>query len=145
MLQWASRGRISVDRLFTYRPTIHCTFIRPSIADQKLYKKRQMWGNKSCQHIYSGGHMGAFSDYLENKIIDHTLRNTTFTAPATVYIALFTSTASNAQLEANTLTNEVTGGSYARQSAAFSAASGGSTSNTGTVTFSNLPAKTLGY
>ena len=89
--------------------------------------------------------MGAFSDYLENKIIDHTLRNTTFTAPATVYIALFTSTASNAQLEANTLTNEVTGGSYARQSAAFSAASGGSTSNTGTVTFSNLPATTLGY
>jgi len=89
--------------------------------------------------------MGAFSDYLENKLIDHTLRNVTYTPATTVYLALFTSSADIAQLEANTITNEVTGGSYARQSVTFSASGSGSTSNTVTVIFSNLPAITLGF
>lgn len=30
--------------------------------------------------------MGALSDYLENKILDHVLRATAYTAPATVYV-----------------------------------------------------------
>lgn len=34
--------------------------------------------------------MGSKSDYLENKILDHVLRNTLYTQPATVYSALFT-------------------------------------------------------
>lgn len=38
---------------------------------------------------------------------------------------------------------EVTGGSYARQSATFSAASAGATSNTGAITFTNMPAATV--
>ena len=37
----------------------------------------------------------------------------------------------------------VTGGSYARQSAAFSAAAGGTTSNSGTISFPDMPAETL--
>lgn len=34
--------------------------------------------------------MGSKSDFLENKMLDHVLRNTTYTQPATVYSALFT-------------------------------------------------------
>jgi hypothetical protein len=89
--------------------------------------------------------MGAFSDYLENKLVDHTLRNVTYTPPATVYLALFTSTATLGQLEANTITNEVTGGSYARQAVTFVAASSGGTSNSATITFAGLPVATLNF
>lgn len=34
--------------------------------------------------------MGSKTNYLENQILDHILRGETFTAPATVYSALFT-------------------------------------------------------
>jgi hypothetical protein len=76
--------------------------------------------------------MSEFSDYLENKIIDHILRNQAFSPPTTVYVALFTAVTG---LEANNPTAEVSGGSYARQSVTFSAASGGATSNTANITF----------
>ncbi len=86
--------------------------------------------------------MSAASNYLENKIFDHVFRNTSYTPPATLYLALFTSTATAAELEAGTLTNEVTGGSYARQTVTFSAPSNGSAGNSGTVTF---PTATAGW
>ncbi len=76
--------------------------------------------------------MAEFSDYLEDKIIDHLLRNQAYTPPATVYAALFT--ADNG-LEAGTITGEVSGGSYARQPAGLSAASGGASSNASDITF----------
>lgn len=76
--------------------------------------------------------MTAFSDYLENELIDHVLRNQAYSPPATVYVALFTS---NAGLEANAPSTEVTGGAYARQSMAFDAAANGATANTADVTF----------
>lgn len=84
--------------------------------------------------------MTAFSNFLENKILDHTLRGSAgaYTAPTTVYIALFTA----APTDANSGT-EVTGGSYARQTITFgSAASSGAISNTATVTF---PTATANY
>jgi len=34
--------------------------------------------------------MGSKTDFLENKMLDHVLRNTLYTQPATVYSALFT-------------------------------------------------------
>ena len=34
--------------------------------------------------------MAEFSDFMENKIIDHMLRNQAYTPPATVYVALYT-------------------------------------------------------
>jgi hypothetical protein len=92
--------------------------------------------------------MSAASNYLENKVLDHTLRYGTapYTAPSPVYLALFTGTAGTvlANLEAGTLTNEVStsGTAYARQSIAFSAASGGSIANSATVTF---PAATASF
>jgi len=73
-----------------------------------------------------------FSNYLENWIIDHFLRNQAFTPPATIYVALFTAATG---LEANNPTAEVSGGGYARKAVTLSAASGGASSNPAEVTF----------
>jgi hypothetical protein len=79
--------------------------------------------------------MSQASNYLETAIFNHIFRNTAYTPAATLYVALFTSTATSAELEAGTLTNEVTGGSYARQTVTFGAPTNGAGSNSGTVTF----------
>jgi hypothetical protein len=91
--------------------------------------------------------MAALSDYLENKLVDHVFRNTTYTPPTTVYVALFTSSASLAQLEAGTLTNEVTAGAYAyeRKAITFTAPSNGATSNNAVITWTNMPGVTVAY
>lgn len=74
--------------------------------------------------------MSAMSDYLENALINATLRNTSYTSPATVYAALFTTTTDDAAAG-----TEVVGGGYARTAVTFGAPSNGVTSNSGTVTF----------
>ena len=79
--------------------------------------------------------MSQASNYLETALFNHIFRNSSFTSPASLYVALFTSTATAAELEAGTLTNEVTGGSYARQTVAFGAPTNGAGSNSGTITF----------
>ena len=69
--------------------------------------------------------MSSASNYLENKLLDHTLRNTSFSQPSTLTIALFAGTASDvlAALEAGTGSRsgtgnwghyEITGGAYTR-------------------------------
>jgi len=80
---------------------------------------------------------GNLSNYLENKLIDHFLGTTTFTKPAAVYVALF----SVAPNDAGGGT-EISGGSYARQTATFSAAASGATSNSANIDFTNMPAVT---
>ena len=58
--------------------------------------------------------MAGFSDYLEDKVLDHVFGGNAYTAPGTHYVALYT--------VAPTDTGggtEVTGGSYTRQSGAF--------------------------
>lgn len=79
------------------------------------------------------------STYLANKIYDHVYRNTAYTSPTTVYCALFTSSASLAALKAGTITNEVSGGSYARVAVTFNAPTDGDGS-AGTVTFTTATA-----
>lgn len=74
--------------------------------------------------------MASKSDYLENKVLDHVLRNTALTSPTTVYVGLHTVAPTD-----STGGTEVSGGSYARQSVAFDAASGGATANTSLITF----------
>lgn len=74
--------------------------------------------------------MSAMSNYLENALINATLRNTSYTSPTTVYVGLYTSNPG----EGNTGT-EVSGGSYARQSATFGAPSDGVSTNSATLTF----------
>ena len=63
--------------------------------------------------------MAEMSNYLENALLNGTLNGTTYTAPSTIYVALYTSDPT----DANTGT-EVSGGSYARTSVTFATASG---------------------
>ena len=74
--------------------------------------------------------MSAMSNYLENALVNATLRNTTYTSPATVYVGLYTSDPTDAGTG-----TEVSGGSYARQSAAFAAPSNGASATSADVTF----------
>jgi hypothetical protein len=53
--------------------------------------------------------MSAFSDYLENKVLDHVLTNTAYSRDATVYLSLHT-----ADPGESGASSEVSGGSYAR-------------------------------
>jgi len=80
---------------------------------------------------------GNLSDYLENKLLDHFLGTATYTKPTTVYVALYTVAPSDAGGG-----TQVTGGSYARQTATFSAAASGTTSNTANIDFAGMPAAT---
>ncbi|MFZ2641000.1 MAG: hypothetical protein WA117_08410 [Verrucomicrobiia bacterium] len=52
---------------------------------------------------------GSKSNYLENKVLNHLLGSVTYSAPATLYLALFTAAPTDAGGG-----TEVTGGSYAR-------------------------------
>jgi hypothetical protein len=83
--------------------------------------------------------MSAASNYLENRLLDHTLRVTSFTVPSGLHLALFTNTSGSAaaNLEAGTLTDEVSTSSsgYGRKAITFGAASGGTSASSATVTF----------
>ena len=86
--------------------------------------------------------MSAASNYLENKLLDHTLRYGTapYTGVGTLYLALFNNTSTNTatNLEAGTLTDETStsGTAYARTAITFGAASSGTSTSSNTVTFS---------
>jgi hypothetical protein len=73
--------------------------------------------------------MAEMSNYLENALINVTLRNTAFTA-VTPYVALFTTDPTDAGSG-----TEVSGGSYARTAVTFAAPSNGVTTNSADVTF----------
>jgi hypothetical protein len=79
--------------------------------------------------------MSEFSTYLENELYDHLFRAAAYTSPTTVYAALFTTTASLANLEAGTLTGEVSGNGYARTAITFGAPTDGLGENSAPVTF----------
>ena len=74
--------------------------------------------------------MAEFTNYLEAKLLDHVLKNTTYNSPSTVYAGLFTAAPNDAGGG-----TEVSGGSYARQSMSFSAASGGATTTDADINF----------
>ncbi|MFZ2738440.1 MAG: hypothetical protein WAY02_09435 [Burkholderiaceae bacterium] len=79
------------------------------------------------------------SDYFEQKILDHMLRNQAFTPPATVYASLHTAS------PGDTGASEAAGGSYARQAIAWNAAAspGGTMTNNGVINFTGMPAATI--
>lgn len=81
--------------------------------------------------------MAGFSDYLELEVLDHVFGGASYTAPATIYVALYTVAPDDTGGG-----TEVSGGSYARQSMAFGTASSGSISNSGSVEF---PTATADY
>lgn len=74
--------------------------------------------------------MAEMSNYLENALINGTLRNTTYTAPTTVYLALYTSDPTDADTG-----TEVSGTSYARQSITFGSPSNGASTNSAAIEF----------
>jgi hypothetical protein len=85
--------------------------------------------------------MSASSDYLEIKLLDHVLGNTTFTQPTNIYVALFTTSTG---LEANNPTGEVStsGTGYVRRIASFAGAASGACASDTTLTF---PVATASY
>ena len=74
--------------------------------------------------------MAEISNYLENALINGTLRATNFTAPTTVYLALYTTDPTDADTG-----TEASGGSYARQAITFGAPSNGASTTTADITF----------
>lgn len=74
--------------------------------------------------------MSSFTNYLEDRILNHLFRNTASTAPTTVYLALYTTTPGEAGGG-----TEVSTGGYTRQAVTFGAPSGGAIANTGAVSF----------
>ena len=82
--------------------------------------------------------MSALSDFAENKLLDHVLGTTSFTAPAKVYVGLHTSSpneSSSAATEIGGSAGDSTTGGYSRIAATIAAASGGSCSNNANITF----------
>ena len=86
--------------------------------------------------------MAEMSNFLENALINATLRNTTYTSVATVYVSLWTSDPTDAGSG-----TEVSGGSYARTSVTFGAPANGVTTNNADVTFPTATASwgTVGW
>jgi hypothetical protein len=75
--------------------------------------------------------MGAFSNYLEEKIVEHFLRNNAVTPPTTVYVGLFESDPGEAAGGTETAYTN-----YARQSSSWTALdANGQTKNSATITF----------
>jgi len=79
--------------------------------------------------------MSAFSDYLENKVLDHLLGAVAYTAPATVYFALYSAAPSDTGGG-----TEVGGGGYTRVAVTnnttnWPAAASGTKRNASTITF----------
>ena len=77
----------------------------------------------------------AKTNYLEEALLDHVLRNEAYTPPTTVYVGLLTASAT----DAGTLTSELSGDGYARQAATFGAptqnAGNGEVSNSAEILF----------
>lgn len=76
--------------------------------------------------------MGSFSNYLENKLLDHVFKVASFTVPTNIYIALSTAdpTDSGGSIA------EPSGNNYARTVMnSWDAAASGATANTSTITF----------
>ncbi len=74
------------------------------------------------------------SNYLENALINATLRATTFTSPTTVYVSLHSADPTDAG------GSEISGGSYARKAVTFGAPSNGTSTNSADVTFDQATA-----
>lgn len=74
--------------------------------------------------------MAELSNYLENALINVTLRATTYTAPAAVYISLHTADPTDAGTG-----TEVSGNAYEREAATFAAPSNGVSTTSADITF----------
>ena len=83
--------------------------------------------------------MAGFSDYLEDKVLEHVFGGNAYTAPSTLYVALYTSAPSDTGGG-----TEVSGGGYVRQTTTFTVSGTNPTtaSNTGAIEY---PTATANY
>ena len=74
--------------------------------------------------------MSEMSNYLENALINHTLRNSALSAPSAVYVSLHT-----ANPDEDASGAELSGSAYARQAATFAAPSNGVSTTSADINF----------
>tara|TARA_R100000329_G_C7616849_1_gene219063 strand:- start:2344 stop:2730 length:387 start_codon:yes stop_codon:yes gene_type:complete len=74
--------------------------------------------------------MSEMSNYLENALINHTLRNSALSAPSAVYVSLHT-----ANPDEDASGSELSGSAYARQAATFAAPSNGVSTTSADINF----------
>lgn len=77
-------------------------------------------------------------DTIENQLLDALVGTSSYSMTTPAKLALMTSNGND-----STPGTEVTGGSYARQTIAFDAASGGSIANNAVINFTGMPAATV--
>ena len=77
-------------------------------------------------------------DIIENQLLDALVGTAAYSVTTPIKIALVTANGNDA-----TAGTEVTGGSYARQTIAFDAASGGKISNNAAISFTGMPSVTV--
>ena len=80
--------------------------------------------------------MSGLANYLEDKLLDHALRNTAYTPATAVYLTLFV----GSPTDAGTGGTEV---NITRQAVTFGASSSGTVSNSASVSFASMPAVTV--
>ena len=77
-------------------------------------------------------------DIIENQLLDALVGTSSYTVTTPIKLALMTANGSDSAAG-----TEVTGGSYARQTIAFDAASGGSIDNNAAISFTDMPSCTV--
>ena len=77
-------------------------------------------------------------DTIENQLLDALVGTSAYTVTTPIKLALVTANGSDSAAG-----TEVTGGSYARQTIAFDAASSGSIANNAAISFTGMPACTV--
>jgi len=93
--------------------------------------------------------MSNIADFLEEELLDHVFRNAAYGSPAAVYCGLVETGDYDAELEAGTLTHEITAYTGDRKAITFGppAQVGGKATikNTVAIEFENMPAVTVKY
>lgn len=93
--------------------------------------------------------MSNISNYLEEALLNHVMRNVEYSRPATVYCGLIETGDFDAELEAGTLDHEITAYTGDRKAITFGApaqVSGKATvKNSAAIEFDDMPAKTVKY
>jgi hypothetical protein len=77
-------------------------------------------------------------DTIENQLLDALVGTASYTVTAPIKLRLMTANGTDSSNG-----TEVTGGSYAQQTIAFGAASGGSITNSGVINFTGMPVATV--
>jgi hypothetical protein len=93
--------------------------------------------------------MANISTFLEEELLDHVFRNAAYSSPTTVFLGIADNSATDLEMEAGTLTNEITGYTGDRKAITFTAPTQvggkGTVENTADISFEDMPAVTVDY